>query len=128
VLCTGNTDTVGSEAYNYKLGLARANAVKDFLAAEKGVNASRIKVDSKGETKPAKGEPPAKKDPDPGVKDPKNRRVEVRVEWPKGGNGKATGATAPKSGSQPKTETKTKPAAKHKGGSKPKGGKPNKRK
>jgi len=82
VVCTGNTDTVGNEQYNYKLGLARATAVRDFLAAEKGVDAKRIKVESKGEKDPAKGEPAAKGDPDPGVRDPKNRRVEVVATFP----------------------------------------------
>ena len=82
VVCTGNTDTVGSEQYNYKLGLARATAIRDFLAAEKGVDAKRIKVESKGEEQPAKGEPPAKHDPDPGQRDAKNRRVEVVATFP----------------------------------------------
>jgi outer membrane protein OmpA-like peptidoglycan-associated protein len=82
VVCTGNTDTVGNEQYNYKLGLERATAVRDFLIAEKGVDAKRIKIDSKGEKEPAKGEPAAKPDPDPGVRDPKNRRVEVVATFP----------------------------------------------
>jgi outer membrane protein OmpA-like peptidoglycan-associated protein len=82
VVCTGNTDTVGNEQYNYKLGMERAAAVRDFLVEEKGVDAKRIKIDSKGEKEPAKGEPPAKPDPDPGVRDPKNRRVEVVATFP----------------------------------------------
>ena len=102
VVCTGNTDTVGSEQYNQKLGLARANAVKDFLAAGKGVDAKRIKVESKGEMEPAKGEPPAKHDPDPGTRDPKNRRVEVV-------------ATFPAKKAKPKAKAKGKPKAKAKG-------------
>jgi len=128
VLCTGNTDTVGSEQYNQKLGLARATAVRDFLAKEKGVNASRIKVESKGEMKPAKGEPPAKHDPDPGTRDPKNRRVEVRVEWPKSsggggkGGGKPKGGAKPKGGGKPKHGGKPKYPTKPKHGGKPKGG------
>jgi len=123
VVCTGNTDTVGSEQYNYKLGLARANAVRDFLVKEKGANASRIKVDSKGELKPAKGEPAAKHDPDPGTRDPKNRRVEVKVEWPKSG-GKPGGGSKPKGGAKPKYTAKPKSASKPaKGKAKPKHGK-----
>jgi outer membrane protein OmpA-like peptidoglycan-associated protein len=82
VVCTGNTDTVGNETYNYKLGMERAAAVRDFLIAEKSVDAKRIKIDSKGEEDPAKGEPPAKPDPDPGQRDPKNRRVEVVATFP----------------------------------------------
>jgi OOP family OmpA-OmpF porin len=83
VVCTGNTDTVGSGQYNQKLGLERAAAVKKFLTEEKGVDASRIQIDTKGETEPAEGEPPAKVDPDPGQRDAKNRRVEVVARFPR---------------------------------------------
>lgn len=116
-MCEGDTDTVGSEQYNKGLGQRRADAVKAFLVAQKGVNASRIKTTSQGEMKPAKGEPPAKHDPDPGVKDPKNRRVEVRVEWPKKGKGKGS---EPKGGAKEKGGGKPKPGGKPKGGMKPK--------
>jgi OOP family OmpA-OmpF porin len=94
VVCTGNTDTVGNEQYNYQLGLKRATAVRDYLAAEKGVDAKRIKIDSKGETEPAEGEPPAQLDPDPGQRDPKNRRVEVVATFP--AKPKAKGWAKPK--------------------------------
>jgi outer membrane protein OmpA-like peptidoglycan-associated protein len=104
VTCTGNTDTVGNEQYNYKLGLARAAAVRDFLAAEKGVNAKGIKIESKGEKEPAKGEAPAKPDPDPGVRDPKNRRVEVVAIFP----AKAKAKPKAKGGSKPKGKIKRK--------------------
>lgn len=48
----GHTDAVGSEAYNKRLGLARANAVVSFLAAQ-GISTSRLEaVVSFGETQP----------------------------------------------------------------------------
>jgi outer membrane protein OmpA-like peptidoglycan-associated protein len=48
----GHTDAVGSEGYNKRLGLARANAVVDFLAAQ-GISKSRLEaVVSFGETQP----------------------------------------------------------------------------
>jgi outer membrane protein OmpA-like peptidoglycan-associated protein len=37
--------------------MARAAAVRDFLTAEKGVDGSRIKIESKGEKDPAKENP-----------------------------------------------------------------------
>lgn len=48
----GHTDLVGSNAYNQRLGLRRANAVVDYLVS-KGVSRSRLKaVASFGETRP----------------------------------------------------------------------------
>lgn len=48
----GHTDAVGSEAYNKRLGLARAHAVVDFLATQ-GISKSRLEaVVSFGETQP----------------------------------------------------------------------------
>ncbi len=47
----GHTDNVGSDSYNQKLSLARANSVKDFLVS-KGVAASRITTVGMGEGKP----------------------------------------------------------------------------
>jgi hypothetical protein len=141
VTCTGNTDTVGSEQYNQKLGMARATAVRDFMVKQ-GVDAKTIKIDSKGEMEPAAGEPPAQHDPDPGQKDPKNRRVEVVATWPSGGGkggggakapGKSSGPAKAASGakpkpkgsakqavkkSKPKTAAKPKPKPKAKGGAK----------
>lgn len=48
---TGYTDSVGSEAFNLKLGMARATSVKSYLAS-KGVDASRMTTDSKGKADP----------------------------------------------------------------------------
>lgn len=48
---TGYTDSVGSEEYNLKLGMARAESVQRYLAAH-GVDASRMTALSKGEADP----------------------------------------------------------------------------
>ncbi len=53
VLIKGNTDERGSEDYNIALGDRRARAVKEYLASY-GVPASRLKLISYGEEKPAK--------------------------------------------------------------------------
>jgi len=50
----GQTDELGTATYNYKLGLLRAEAVRDYLRA-KGVKSSRIKVESQGEVGPKRG-------------------------------------------------------------------------
>lgn len=50
VSCTGYTDTAGSAAYNYELGLARAKAVCRYLRAH-GVKGAK-KVASRGEANP----------------------------------------------------------------------------
>ena len=48
----GHTDLVGSNAYNKRLGLARANAVVDFLSTQ-GISRSRLEaLVSFGETRP----------------------------------------------------------------------------
>jgi outer membrane protein OmpA-like peptidoglycan-associated protein len=47
----GNTDSVGTDAYNKVLGERRANAVFEYLKS-KGINASRFKTVSFGEGKP----------------------------------------------------------------------------
>ena len=51
ITITGYTDSVGSEEFNLKLGMARAESVRTYLAAH-GVDASRIVADSKGEADP----------------------------------------------------------------------------
>ena len=48
----GHTDAVGSAAYNYRLGLRRANAVRRHLIALGVPAASIIAVVSRGETQP----------------------------------------------------------------------------
>jgi OOP family OmpA-OmpF porin len=47
----GHTDRIGSAEYNDKLGLARANAVRDFLV-KYGASASQITATSEGKANP----------------------------------------------------------------------------
>ena len=51
IVTTGHTDGIGTDAYNDKLGLRRAQAVKDYMVS-KGVPADKITVDSKGKRQP----------------------------------------------------------------------------
>jgi OmpA-OmpF porin, OOP family len=51
VVTVGHTDSVGTAAYNQKLSLRRANAVKAYLV-KKGLDPARIFTDGKGETQP----------------------------------------------------------------------------
>ncbi len=48
----GHTDDRGSNEYNYKLGLKRAEEVKYYLNREHGIPLHRMEVISYGETKP----------------------------------------------------------------------------
>jgi len=48
----GHTDSSGSEAYNDKLGLDRATAVRNYMHDQQGIALNRISVISYGETKP----------------------------------------------------------------------------
>lgn len=66
----GHTDSVGSDAYNLKLSLRRANAVKQFLMKE-GVAESRLTTRGLGESQPV-----ASNDTDDGRA--QNRRVELK--------------------------------------------------
>ncbi len=71
VIAEGHTDSVGSDAYNQKLSLRRANAVKDYLV-KGGVAPSRIQTEGFGESRPV-----ASNDTANGRA--QNRRVELRV-------------------------------------------------
>jgi len=51
VIAVGNTDSVGSDAYNMALGQRRAQSVKAYLIS-KGVDGSRIYTESKGKSNP----------------------------------------------------------------------------
>ncbi|MBV6652941.1 MAG: OmpA family protein [Mameliella sp.] len=70
VQLTGHTDNTGSPARNHKLGLARAEAIKDLLVS-KGVPAAQLLTASEGGSLPV-----ASNDTEEG-KD-QNRRVEVQ--------------------------------------------------
>jgi OOP family OmpA-OmpF porin len=81
----GHTDAVGSDEYNLKLGLKRAEAVREALAAN-GVAADRLSVSSRGERQPIADNQKAKGRS-------LNRRVEIHVREP--GAGSNVGAYSP---------------------------------
>jgi len=78
VIAAGHTDRIGSEKYNMKLSLRRADSVKAYLVS-KGIPANRIYTEGKGEKQPVKD--------CPRIKERKklieclapNRRVEIEV-------------------------------------------------
>lgn len=69
VVVTGHTDSFGQAQQNVKLGLQRANFVKQFLT-ENGITSKQVKTDSKGPAKPIASNKTAE-----GRK--QNRRVEI---------------------------------------------------
>lgn len=71
VTVVGHTDGNGSDEYNMRLSMRRAEAVRDYLA-RKGVPAGQMMVDGKGES-----EPIASNDTDEGRS--RNRRIEFKV-------------------------------------------------
>ena len=50
-IAVGNTDSIGTDAYNMVLGQRRAQAVKAYLVS-KGVDGSKIYTESKGKSNP----------------------------------------------------------------------------
>ena len=83
----GATDSVGSAEYNYDLSQRRANAVIQYLAAEKSVPAYKIYLIGLGKDKPVD----TNKTRDGRAK---NRRVDIRL-MTNTGAGTATPAQAP---------------------------------
>ncbi len=51
ILAIGHTDRIGGAAYNQKLSVRRAEAVKKYLT-EKGIPPNRVYADGKGKTQP----------------------------------------------------------------------------
>lgn len=66
IVLIGHTDEVGTDAYNYTLGLNRAQKLANFLVNRHGVNSSLIEVRSEGLKRPFSNDDPNK-----------NRRVVV---------------------------------------------------
>ncbi len=53
IIAVGHADRIGSDAYNMKLSVRRADSVKGYLVS-KGIAASRIYTEGKGERQPVK--------------------------------------------------------------------------
>ena len=51
VIAIGHTDSIGTDAYNQKLSVRRAESVKKYLSS-KGVEGNRIYTEGKGEKQP----------------------------------------------------------------------------
>ncbi|MFC7459250.1 outer membrane protein OmpA [Hydrogenophaga defluvii] len=71
IIAVGHTDSVGGDAYNQKLSVKRAEAVKAYLVS-KGIETNRVYTEGKGEAQPVA---------DNKTKEgrAKNRRVEIEV-------------------------------------------------
>ena len=72
VIAVGHTDSVGSDAYNQKLSIKRAEAVKAYLVSNGGIEASRVYTEGKGKKQPVADNKTAEGRT-------KNRRVEIEV-------------------------------------------------
>jgi OOP family OmpA-OmpF porin len=55
IIAVGHTDRIGSEAYNQKLSVRRAESVKAYLVS-KGIQPNRIYTEGKGEKQPVTGD------------------------------------------------------------------------
>lgn len=71
IIAVGHTDSVGSDAYNQKLSIRRAEAVKGYLV-NKGVDEKRVYTEGKGEKQPVASNKDA-------AGRAQNRRVEIEV-------------------------------------------------
>ena len=71
IIAVGHTDSVGADAYNQKLSVRRAEAVKAYLVS-KGIEKNRVYTEGKGEKQPVADNKTAEGRA-------KNRRVEIEV-------------------------------------------------
>lgn len=71
IVAVGHTDSVGTDAYNQKLSIRRAEAVKKHLVSQ-GIEAKRIYVEGKGESQPVADNKTAEGRA-------KNRRVQIEA-------------------------------------------------
>lgn len=71
IIAVGHTDSVGSDAYNQKLSIARSEAVKAYLVSQ-GIEKNRVYTEGKGEKQPVADNKTAEGRA-------KNRRVEIEV-------------------------------------------------
>ncbi|CKS36101.1 outer membrane protein OmpA [Mycobacterium tuberculosis] len=71
IIAVGHTDSIGTVAYNQRLSVRRAEAVKAFLVS-KGIERNRVYTEGKGKSQPVA---------DNKTKEgrAKNRRVEIEV-------------------------------------------------
>jgi OmpA-OmpF porin, OOP family len=71
IIAVGHTDSVGTDAYNQRLSVRRAEAVKAYLVS-KGIEKNRVYTEGKGEKQPVADNKTAEGRA-------KNRRVEIEV-------------------------------------------------
>ena len=71
IIAVGHTDAIGTDAYNQKLSVRRAEAVKAYLVS-KGIEKNRVYTEGKGEKQPVA-------DNKTSEGRAKNRRVEIEV-------------------------------------------------
>lgn len=71
IIAVGHTDAIGGDAYNQRLSIKRADAVKSYLQS-KGVETNRVYTEGKGEKQPVADNKTTEGRA-------KNRRVEIEV-------------------------------------------------